>query len=198
MCGKYYCTESPAHSPAILTVSFRNWLGRYSNAFPRLTRLSWVVRFWGQTMKAQLILMRIFLHVYFMLLIHQTILCSHETHIYTIQAHRLLFYTSKASVILFSLIWTFSPSLFMGGTVVYHFCSHTSFLIGSFRWFLGSLCTCQLSYVVLWISITTQAPAMPYCSAYNIGLKYINSLLFLSQHLLKFHEGLVTVVPKKY
>lgn len=54
--GNNAAQRAPTYPPATLTGSSRNWFGGYSNAFPRLIRLPWVVRFPGQIMKAQLTL----------------------------------------------------------------------------------------------------------------------------------------------
>lgn len=123
--GNNAAQRAPTHPPASLTVSSRNWLGGHSNAFPRLIRLPWVVRLPGQIMKAQLTLkIRGYSFIFILgFSYNPTIICSHNYR-HTIQTHLLIFYTSKALVILFSLIWTFSPYLFMGGTLVHHFSSH--------------------------------------------------------------------------
>lgn len=39
--GNNAAQGAPTHPPATLTVSFRNRLGAYGNAFPRPIRLSW-------------------------------------------------------------------------------------------------------------------------------------------------------------
>lgn len=111
------CTGSP-NLPICYTHNLLHKLTWWIlNTFPRQIRLSWVVRFPGETTEAKLTLNRMLLQFYFVFLciylIHHANLCSHDTHIHRQFKHVLLFYTSKASVILFSLIWISFPSLFV-------------------------------------------------------------------------------------